>query len=114
MKHIFGINCLNKNEKTHLMLILPPINTKERAKIDLTDLKIIFYRCRTLGLLKNPRIKKYFTVLKNHIGSEKFLMGLMHLNKFIELRKNEMKKVESCLFLSYISMYCGRNVEMRE
>lgn len=96
------------------MFILPPVNTKERAKIDLTDLKIIFYRCRTLGLLKNPRIKKYFTILKNHAGSEKFLMGLMHLYKFIELRKHEMKKIECCLFLSYISTHCGKNIEMRE
>lgn len=54
------------------MIIVPPLNTVERAESDLSDLKKTFIRCQDLGISKDIEIRKYVCKLKEAAGKEAF------------------------------------------
>lgn len=100
--YLSKIFCSNKYKKSKLqvcqekrkMIIVPPLNTIERAESDLDDLKKIFIRCQELGISQNIEISKYVRKLTEAAGKETFCEIFWDFSTLIEKKSHQIQFID--------------------
>ncbi|KRH92116.1 hypothetical protein M153_11486000412 [Pseudoloma neurophilia] len=78
------------------MIILPPVNTLERAEYDLKDLKKLFMRCQKLGISKDIEIRKNVCELKESAGKEGFCIMFVKFYNLVETKSKKIYGIDDC------------------
>lgn len=85
------------------MIIVPPLNTRERAESDLNDLKNTFIRCQDLGISKDIQIRKYVCKLKEAAGKEGFSEMFRDFFTLVETKRHHIdvsdEKTSNSIFI---------------
>lgn len=71
------------------MILPPPLNTKDRKKHDLNDLRVFYIVCEHLGISEKEDVQKSFFYLMKWAGDYKFLEEFQIFKKYIDRIKNE-------------------------
>lgn len=74
------------------MIVPPKVNTKERKRHDLNDLRLYFMMCEELNISNKEDIQESFGCLIKLTGNYKFMEEFIIFKEYVEKKKKEIQQ----------------------